>query len=167
MFVVPGQHERAGYAVDHCGVQAENGDSNLPEGAQPRDHQYRQENHEWNDNGDEEQYLPYHGMSWRDSHCDTFTAQAEPRSRADHPGEKAGPPATAAHSERFGCQMQVGLSGPRAPESPRWAVPHLPTLPGPCDVQWIHPPMPSRSVWPAVSRARRVWHPGAMPSDDR
>ena len=36
-------------------------------------------------------------MSWGDSHGKTFSAQAEARSRADHPGEKAALP----HGDAF------------------------------------------------------------------
>jgi hypothetical protein len=46
-------------------------------------------------------------MSWGDSHCKTFSAQAEPRNRADYPGEKVAPSVTAARSRRFGCMVRV------------------------------------------------------------
>ena len=73
-------------------------------------------------------------MPWRDSHRETFTKQAEARSGADHPSEKA---AAATHSKRFESPAQVGISWLRTSESLRRTVPHLPIVPGAGDVLWI------------------------------
>ncbi len=78
------------------------------------------------------------GMSWGDSHCITFTEQAEARNRADHTGEKAALSVTAAHFRHFGCPVQVGISRlPASDRSLRKAVLDRPAVRGPCGIQWI------------------------------
>src|SRR5215467_1939283 len=130
MLVVPGKHEWTGHAVDDCWIQAENDDSDLSERAQSGDHEHSQENHERNNNADEEKQLPGHGISWGDSHCQTFEEQPDARSRPDHPGERAALWAAAAHSGFFGRTGRVSTGRRRIWGSPRWAVPHLPIVPG-------------------------------------
>src|SRR6516164_8859331 len=73
-------------------------------------------------------------MPWRDSHRETFTKQAEARSGADHPSEKA---ATAMRAKRVESVAEVCIPRLQAPGSLRRAVSHLPVGPGPGDAQWI------------------------------
>jgi hypothetical protein len=56
-------------------------------------------------------------MSWGNSHCNTFTPQAEACGRADHTGEKVALSATAPHSKRLECPVQVGVSRRQTSES--------------------------------------------------
>jgi hypothetical protein len=67
-------------------------------------------------------------MSWGDSHCNTFTPQAEACGRADHADEKVALSATAPHSKHFECPVQVGVSRLQTSESLRRA----------CDIQCSH-----------------------------
>jgi len=71
-------------------------------------------------------------MSGSDGHGETFTEQAEARSRADHPGEKAD---TATRCKRFESPAQVGISRLWTSKSLRKGVPHLPIVPGLGDTQ--------------------------------
>jgi hypothetical protein len=77
-------------------------------------------------------------MPWGDSHCITFTEQAEASRNADHPGEETALSATPTHSEPSGCRVQVGISRLSASDrSLREAVLDLSAVCGPCGVQWV------------------------------